>query len=72
MTEETDLPAEDAEKATLMLRLVMAALNADTADGRAGLGAVMRELRESDPEALNRLATSLQLRHVGRGRSTAH
>lgn len=72
MTDEPGLPATDEEKAALIVRLVEAALHTDTADGRAGMGAVLRELREADPEALERLATGLRLRRVGPGQSTAH
>lgn len=72
MSDEPGLPATDEEKAALMVRLIEAALRADTADGRAGLGAVLRELQHGDPEALERLATGLQLRGVSQGRSTAH
>lgn len=72
MTDEPGLPATDEEKAALMARLVKAILNADTAHGRAGLGAVLRELREADPAAIERLLTGLQMRRVGPGRSTAH
>lgn len=72
MTDEPGLPATDEEKAALLVRVVEAALHTDTADGRAGLGAVMRELRAADPEAVQRLATALQLRGVGRTLSTTH
>lgn len=72
MTDGPGLPATDEEKAALIVRLVEAALNLDTADGRAGLGAVMRELRSADPDAVQRLATALRLRGVGRNLSTAH
>lgn len=72
MTDKPGLPVTDEEKAALIVRLVEAALNLDTADGRAGLGAVMRELRSADPEAVQRLATALRLRGVGRNLSTTH
>lgn len=72
MLDEPGLPATDEVKAALMVRLVKAALHADTADGRAGLGAILRELRDADPAAVERLAAALNLRGVGRRRSTAH
>lgn len=72
MSDKPGLPLTDEEKAALMVRMVRAALNADTADGRAGLGAVLRELKEADPQAAQRLADRLQLRRVGPGRSTPH
>lgn len=72
MSDKPGLPLTDEEKATLMVRMIRTALHADTADGRAGLGALLRELRSADPEALQRLADGLRLRHVGPGRSIAH
>lgn len=72
MSDEPGLPATDEEKAALLVRMVEAALDADTADGSANLRTVMLELRAADPEAVQRLATALQLRGVGRNRSTAH
>ena len=72
MTDEPGLPATDEERVALMVRLVKATLNADTADGRAGLSAVLRELRDGDPEAIERLAAGIQLRRVGWARSTPH
>lgn len=72
MSDEPGLPAADAEKAELMLRLVKAVLQSDTPEGRAGVDAALREMRAADPEALARLSTAIQLRHVGGARSTAH
>lgn len=72
MTDEPGSPRSEADRTDLMVRLAKAVILADAADGRAGLGAVLRELREADPEALDRLAAGLQLRTVGRGRTTAH
>lgn len=72
MADEPGLPATDEEKAAMMVRLIKATMHAETADGRAGLGAMMRELRHADPVALERLASGLRLRGVGEGQSTAH
>lgn len=70
--DEPGLPAMDEEKAALMVRLIRATLYAETADVRGGLGAILREISQDDPGALERLATALQLRGVSPGRSTAH
>lgn len=72
MSDEPGLPATDAEKAVLMLRLVKAALQSDTPRGRADVQAVLREIQAGDPEAVARLSANLRLRGVGPARSTAH
>ena len=72
MSDEPGLPAADAEKAALMVRLVQAVLQSDTPEGRASVDAVMREMRAADPGALERLSASLRLRGVGPSRSTPH
>lgn len=63
----------DTEKAELTVRLVREALNADSADGRAGVGAILRELRYADPQAIERLAAGIQLARAGlRAGAIAH
>ena len=64
---------EDEEKAALMVRLVREALHADTAEGRAGIGAILRELRHAEPEPIERLAASIQITRAGlKPGATAH
>jgi len=65
MTNEPSLPVTDEAKADLMLKLVRAVIHSDSADGRAGLGAVLRELREADPAAIEQAAAGIQLRRLG-------
>lgn len=73
MRDEPGSPATDEEKAALMVRLVREALHADTADGRAGVGAILRELRHADPDAVERLAASIQIARAGlTAGATAH
>lgn len=71
--DENSFPASDEEKAELMVRLVKEALHADTAEGRAGIGAILRELRHADPAAIERMAAGIQIARAGLSpRSTAH
>lgn len=71
--DEAGFPATDEDRAALMIRLVREALHADTAEGRAGIGAILRELRHADPEAIERLAAGIQIARAGlRSRATAH
>jgi hypothetical protein len=64
---------EDEPKADLMVRLVREALHANSADGRAGIGAILRELQHAEPEAIERLAAGIQIARAGlKARATAH
>jgi hypothetical protein len=69
--DEPGLPATDEEKAALMLRLV-SALDTTSADGRAGLGAIMRELAAIDPEAIQRLNAAIEIRQARTVSSATH
>jgi hypothetical protein len=71
MADEPGLPATDEEKAALMLRLV-SALDTTSADGRAGMGALMRELATIDPEAIQRLNALIELRRARTVSRAAH
>lgn len=73
MNEQAAGEATDQEKVELMVRLVRDALRAETAEGRTGVGAILRELRDADPEAIERLAASIQPARAGlRPGATAH
>lgn len=63
MSDEPGLPADDEAKADLLFRLVKA-LDVSSADGRAGVGCLLRELEAVSPGALKRLSAGLQLRKV--------
>lgn len=65
MTDEPGSPAVDEDKAALMVRLVREALHADTAEGHAGIGAILRELRHAEPAAIERLAAGIQIARAG-------
>ncbi|WP_092307706.1 hypothetical protein [Brevundimonas viscosa] len=70
---ETAIPQTDEDRAALMVRLVKETLHADTAEGRAGIGAILRELRHADPEAIERLAAGIQIARAGlRAGATTH
>lgn len=71
MSDEPGLPPTDEEKAALMLRLV-SALDTTSADGRAGVGALLRELAAIDPEAIQRLNAVIELRKAKPASGTAH
>ena len=55
----------DAVGATNMMRLVEG-LEVDTADGRAGIMTLLREIEASAPGSLKRLAADLQMRRAAR------
>lgn len=54
----------DIEKADRLRRLVEG-LDTDSADGRAGVRAILREIEEADPGTLGRMAERLALRRAG-------
>lgn len=64
MSDEPGLPVDDEAKADVLLRLVRA-LDVSSADGRAGVGCLLRELEAVSPGAVKRMATGLQLRKAG-------
>lgn len=73
MSCEVELPGSREDRTALMIRLVKEALHADTAEGRAGIGAILRELRHADPEAIERLAAGIQITRAGlKPGATAH
>jgi hypothetical protein len=68
----TDLSSEDDRRdAELLTRILQVALSDDPQE-KAGLGALIRDLRETEGAAIERIAASLQLRRVGARISTAH
>lgn len=69
MSDEPGSPADDAKGAGLLLKMVEA-LDTTSADGRAGLSAVLREIEAAYPGALQRLQTAGDLRKVRSGRVT--
>lgn len=69
MSDEPGSPSDDASGAALMLRMVEA-MDTTSADGRAGLGAVLREIEAAYPGALQRLSTVSDMRKVRSGRVT--
>jgi hypothetical protein len=54
------MTAEDRER--LAGGLVQARLNPASADGRAGLGALLRELERASPGALRRISAEIEAR----------
>ncbi|MDY6922739.1 MAG: hypothetical protein SWI22_02120 [Pseudomonadota bacterium] len=64
MSDEPGLPDGDEAKADLLFRLVKA-LDVSSADGRAGVGCLLRELEAVSPGAVERMAAGLQLRKIG-------
>lgn len=54
----------DADKAALIFRLVES-LDVTTADGRAGSGAILREIEAIEPGSIARLRAGLALRQAG-------
>lgn len=69
MSDEPGSPSADASGAALMLKMI-AAMDPLSADGRAGLGAVLREIEAAYPGALERLRVGLAVRKVRSGRVT--
>lgn len=61
MSDKPGLPISDAAQVDRLCRLV-ATLNVDSADGRAGARAILREIEAADPGALERMRAGLQLR----------
>lgn len=55
--------ANDAYLAELMLRLV--GLDMSSADGRAGAGAILREIESLAPGSIARMQSGLALRRAG-------
>lgn len=63
MTNEI-VPDTDETKAEVLLRLVRS-LDVTSADGRAGLGCLLRELEAISPGAVKQMAAGIQLRRLG-------
>ncbi|CAN7166341.1 hypothetical protein [Brevundimonas sp. LjRoot202] len=61
----------DAEKAASLARL-LEGLELDSADGRAGVMAILREIEAAAPGSVERMSASLQLRRLGLRTSVAH
>lgn len=57
----------DADKAAKMTRLCagLASVDLNSADGRAGISALLREIEDAAPGSLERMVSSLQLRKLG-------
>ena len=55
--------AHDAELANLMMQLV--GLDLTSADGRAGSGAILREIEAKAPGSIARMQAGLALRRAG-------
>ncbi len=64
--------AQDRRDADVLTRILEAALAPEGSDAWASLGALLRELRETDEAALQRISAMIQLRKVGARISTAH
>lgn len=64
MSDKPGLPSADVEIAANLVRLV-SALDTDTADGRAGVRAILREIEERAPGTLLQMAARLELRRMG-------
>ena len=63
---------QDQAKAELIAGLVAAAMDPATADGRAGMGAVLRALEAEEPGALQRISAAIRLARLRPGASAAH
>lgn len=61
----------DAELANSLLA-VIEGLEVDSADGRAGIQALLAEIEAAAPGSIEQMAARLELRKVGFGRSTPH
>lgn len=69
MSDEPGSPSDDARGAALLLKMVIA-MEPTSADGRTGLGAVLREIETAYPGALQRLMNGLDARKVRMGQVT--
>ena len=65
MSDEPGLPATDQEKAALLIRLLKATLQIDTAADGACIRAVLREIEEISPGEVEAMAARLQMRRLG-------
>lgn len=63
----TDCPAEGASLDDL-LQHAGELLSISSADARAGLGALLREIAYRDPQMIERAAAEVQLRRLGIGK----
>lgn len=71
MSDEPGLPANDAGQADLLLRL-LEGLDVSSADGRAGISCLLREIETAAPGSIERMAAHLQLRRLDLRTSVAH
>lgn len=62
---------KDPELAGRLMQMV-AGLELDSADGRAGVKALLREIEAASPGSVEQMAAHLQLRRMGLNTSTAH
>lgn len=65
MTTDARRAPDDSERAAAMLRAAEG-IDLDSADGRAGLGALLREIEQEAPGAIQRLLDDLRLRKLRR------
>ena len=61
----------DAELASLLMK-VLEGLELDTADGRAGVRTILREIEAAAPGSVEQMAAHLQLRRLGLKMGVAH
>lgn len=60
---ESDLAeGDDIRLAEVMVQLIQAVMQPDSADARAGIMALLREIDDIDPEARPRMAAAIQAR----------
>ncbi|MDZ4111711.1 MAG: hypothetical protein U1E18_19230 [Brevundimonas sp.] len=61
----------DTAQAQRLITIIQG-LDLDSADGRAGVQSILREIEAASPGAIERLAASLQLRRLGLTTTVAH
>lgn len=54
----------DTEKAALLMKLIEG-IEIDSADGRAGVKAILREIEAAAPGSVEMMAANLQMRRLG-------
>lgn len=54
----------DTDKTALLLKLIEG-IEIDTADGRAGVRAILREIEAAAPGSVEMMAANLQMRRLG-------
>lgn len=61
----------DADQAERLITIIQG-LDLDSADGRAGVQSILREIEAAAPGSVERMAAGLQLRRLGLSTAVAH